>query len=128
MMKHVGSGFHLTTVDGVAIYVVQPSRPAPTKTAFNDWKDDSNLIAFWWVMSDSTTNEDEANMHIIEKKFGDVKFNFLTNYKAVDKNTRLRLLKEAVDKKPLANVIAAVKVDPIEPDDKPCAKKRQRRS
>ena len=127
LTKHVGSGFCVATVDDVDVYVVQPSRPPVSKTEFKDWGDDSNLLAFWWAMSDSTADENDGNMEFVEKKFGAVKIRALTNSKAVGVHTRLRLLKKAAaEKKPLGNVITAVKVDPHAAEEGANPDKRRR--
>ena len=110
--KKVASGFNLTVIDGIEMYAVAPSKPQQIKGSVEPFDCKNNLVAFWWVHSDTTVSESEANMHYLDKKLEGVKINCLTNYRVVPKYTRLRVLTEApAAKNRLENVITHVKVD-----------------
>ena len=110
--KHVNGSFCLGEFKGVEVFAIPPPRPAQ-KTDFKSWAKDVSVIAFWWILSDTTANDDEANMHIVSKTFEGKSIKVMTNSKAILPNTRLMIKKvEPVSKKPLANVISVADPEP----------------
>ena len=90
-------------------YLVMPPQRIPIKDTLEKFTAENSLAAFWWIISDTTDEDEEANMEVVAKRFGGKMINVLQNTKLVQKYTRLRVKKEErQEKRPLSNVISKV--------------------
>ena len=104
-VKKVANAFCIGQVKDIDYYVIPPVKP-PTGKAFDEWKDDANVLGMWWV--EETDDENEVNMHIVSKRFDSMNINVMTNCKALEAHTKLKKLKPILEKRALDNVISTV--------------------
>ena len=104
-VKKVANASCIGQVNDIDYYVIPPVKP-PAGKAFDEWKDDANVLGIWWV--EETDDDNEVNMHIVSKRFDGMNINVMTNCKALEAHTKLKKLKPILEKRALDNVISTV--------------------
>jgi hypothetical protein len=106
--KKTSSTFSLGVFNEKEMFVIPPTRIG-SNTTLEKYTAEASLAAFWWVINDTTEEDDDVNMEIVSKRFGGKMINVIQNTKLIPKYTRLRMKKEErEEKRPLSNVISAV--------------------
>lgn len=107
--KSTSGSFLLGEYGDFTFSILPPPKPAHG-VPVDKWPSACMLAAFWWILSDTTTDEAAANMHIVTKRFGGKSLKVMVNSKPVNPGVRLVLKKEAeAAAAPLNNVISSIK-------------------